>query len=102
MGTLAQRARRQRGLAATAVALENLMGTILQQIMSRLPTTGTAKAVGPTGGFQRGGALRFGAELREDRGQGESGLTLDAIHGRPVPRGWSKPPVCAVHVTKTG
>jgi predicted transposase YbfD/YdcC len=42
MRTLQQRARRERGLQTTGVALEGFMGAAPEQVMSRLPATGTA------------------------------------------------------------
>jgi hypothetical protein len=59
--------------------------------------------VGPAGKFQRGGALRLGTKLFDKRGQRQTGLKLDAIHGHDQCLvGWGKYPVCAVTVTKTG
>ena len=49
--------------------------------MVRLIATGTAKALRPAGCFQSGLALRLRAELLDKRGQRQTPLELDAIHG---------------------
>jgi len=76
---LHQAARRQRGLVPAAIALEQLASAMPGDIVvCRVPTR-APKSAGPTGGFDRLGALRLGSKSAKEFRDGHAGLKLDLV-----------------------
>lgn len=81
LGVLGRGSRDQRGLMPSAVALEHLARTALQNAVRRRITARTHKAVEQARQLKGGGTARFGAKAGEKFGHRHTTLILDSVHG---------------------
>lgn len=83
LGVLHQAARRQRRLVPAAVALEHLAHTMTDAVVLSRITSRTPEALRPAGLSNGFGALRLGAEARQELRDRHAGLELDMVrrHG---------------------
>jgi hypothetical protein len=81
LGVLHQRARSQRGLVAARTALEQLAGTVTDNVVLHAGATRAAKPIRPTRAPNRIGTLRFGAKVGQKLRNRHAGLELDLVAG---------------------
>ena len=81
LGVLHQAARRQRCLVPAAVALEQLARTVADNVVLSRTTSRTPEALRPAGMPNGLGALRLGAEARQELRNRHAGLELDVVGG---------------------
>ena len=85
VGALEHRTGNQRSLVSAGAALKGLARATLEDAMFGVAVARALKAIGPSGGFQCGGALPFGTETLHELGERQSLLELNAIHRHGTP-----------------
>ena len=85
VSALEHSASNQRSLVSAGAALKGFARATLEGAVFGVAATRALKTLGPAGGFQHRGALRFGTEALYELGERQALLELNAIHRHGTP-----------------